>query len=73
MLGDNSEGQLGDGTNIDRLTPVTISLSPNPVAISSGDSHTCSILSDASLKCWGDNSEGQLGDGTNTDSNSQYQ
>jgi alpha-tubulin suppressor-like RCC1 family protein len=68
--GDNSEGQLGDGTNIDRLTPITISLSPSPVAISSGDSHTCSILSDASLKCWGDNSEGQLGDGTNTDSNS---
>lgn len=68
--GDNSEGQLGDGTNIDRLTPVTISLSPDPVAISSGHSHTCSILSDTSLKCWGDNSEGQLGDGTNANSSS---
>jgi len=68
--GDNSEGQLGDGTNIDRTTPVIISLVSNPVAISSGNLHTCSILSDASLYCWGDNSEGQLGDGTNADSNS---
>ena len=68
--GDNSEGQLGDGTNTDRTNPTTISLSPSPVAVSSGNMHTCSILSDSSLYCWGDNSEGQLGDGTNTNSNS---
>ena len=29
--------------------------------LSAGDSHTCAILSDESLKCWGKNDKGQLG------------
>ena len=33
-------------------------------AVSLGNSHTCAILDDDSLKCWGDNSHGGLGDGT---------
>ncbi|RLT29548.1 MAG: hypothetical protein DWI54_07535, partial [Chloroflexi bacterium] len=32
-------------------------------ALSGGDSHTCAILSDDSLKCWGLNASGQLGIG----------
>ena len=35
--------------------------------LSSGYSHTCSILDDGSVSCWGYNSDGQLGDGTATD------
>jgi E3 ubiquitin-protein ligase HERC3 len=31
------------------------------VAIDAGDSHTCAILDDGSLKCWGFNDYGQLG------------
>ena len=68
--GDNSQGQLGDSTNIDKHIPTTISLGGDPVAISTGDYHTCSLLSDATLSCWGDNSQGQLGDGSNGNSNS---
>jgi len=35
-------------------------------SISVGDSHTCAILDDNSVKCWGNNDAGQLGyDDTN--------
>ena len=67
--GDNEFGQLGDGTNTNRLTPTqTSSLGTDrtSVAISSINHHTCVILDDGSVGCWGWNNRGQLGDGTNT-------
>jgi len=33
-----------------------------------GDSFSCAILADKTLRCWGRNNEGQLGSGTTTDS-----
>jgi len=73
--GRNNYGQLGDGTNTKRNTPTqTSSLGTNrgAVAISSGWSHTCAILDDASVSCWGRNQRGQLGDGTGGDSTYDY-
>ena len=70
--GDNSAGQLGDGTTVDRLTmtPVSLDQGRTAVSISSGKEHTCSTLDNGEVRCWGKNDQGQLGDGSNTDSSS---
>ena len=65
--GANGRGELGDGTTIDALAPVTVSGLANVTAISSGGQDPCAITTDATLECWGANEHGQLGDGTTTD------
>ncbi len=63
--GDNSKGQLGDGTTVQRNRPVQVSgIQTQARFVSAGDGHTCVI--GGSIWCWGDNTNGQLGDGTTT-------
>jgi len=67
--GDNSDGQLGDGSKINRSAPVqVIGLSGVPITLTAGSNHTCVLLNSANAQCWGDNSYGQLGNNTTTDS-----
>lgn len=64
--GANSAGQLGDGTNIDRATPVSVMGPSGRVQqIAAGDSHACALTA-LGVSCWGQNDHGQLGDGTTT-------
>ncbi len=61
--GDNSKGQVGDGTAEDRATPVQIK--PNMVrAVGAGSYHTCIDYGFDRVQCWGYNGTGQLGDGS---------
>lgn len=53
--GENRWGILGDGTETDRFTPVTVAGIATPVAsVRGGAYHTCAVLTDGTLKCWGD-------------------
>jgi alpha-tubulin suppressor-like RCC1 family protein len=65
--GYNRYGQLGDGTRINRRTPVDVSgLSSDVTAITAGGGHSCALTNVGGVKCWGSNFFGELGDGTTT-------
>lgn len=75
--GDNSYGQLGQGSlaSIGDGIGTAVSASPAIVlgsgrtarAIAAGDVHTCALLNDGSIKCWGAGSNGRLGSGATDD------
>ncbi len=76
--GDNTDGQLGDGTNTGpescdtaapcATTPVAVTGLTGATAISVGGYSACAIVSGGSVWCWGDNTYGELGNGTMTSS-----
>ena len=60
----NTNRQIGDVTDIDRLTPVFVfGVSDRVVSMAAGGNHTCVVTNAGAVKCWGDGSFGQLGDG----------
>ena len=66
-VGSNDYRQLGDGTLVDKSTPVSVLNVSNCVSISCGSNHTIFLLADGTCKSVGQNSNGQLGDGTTVD------
>lgn len=65
--GNNSNGQLGDGTYSERNIPVNVEGLEDIVDIGSGWQHSLALKSDGTIWTWGDNRFGQLGDGTYKD------
>jgi len=76
--GDNSRGQLGNNSEIQSDTPVSVHTSDidsdpltgvTAISVGSFSTHTyaCAVVFGAA-KCWGDNDFGQLGDGVTTHS-----
>jgi alpha-tubulin suppressor-like RCC1 family protein len=61
--GANATGQLGDNTNVDRLSPVTVATLPPARLIGAGEQHSCAVTQDERVFCWGGNGAGQLGTG----------
>jgi alpha-tubulin suppressor-like RCC1 family protein len=67
--GNNSFGQLGNGTTTASSQPVTVTgLGGTVTAIAAGAYHTLALMADGTVKAWGDNSEGQLGNGSTVSS-----
>lgn len=61
--GRNNFGQLGDGTLVNRTTPVQVGADADWDSVSTGGSTTCGIRTDRTLWCWGLDNFGQLGIG----------
>ncbi|MCI0859947.1 MAG: RCC1 repeat-containing protein, partial [Chloroflexi bacterium] len=65
--GSNADGQLGDGTSLDRISPVNVTgLTSSMTSLTAGSSHTCGLTEAGAVKCWGKNFDGQIGDGGTT-------
>lgn len=68
--GANDDGELGNGTTVESLSPQAIkTLSRGVVAVAAGWDAGVALKSDGSVWTWGKNDRGQLGDGTNVSSN----
>jgi len=65
--GNNSDGQLGDGTfgfKNNKKSPVQIKAGTTFVSVSAGEYHSLAVDKDGNIWTWGRNGSGQLGDGT---------
>ncbi|MFH1152331.1 MAG: hypothetical protein V1793_00825 [Pseudomonadota bacterium] len=67
--GNNTKGQLGDGSNTDTNTPVPIETLSGIVSVDGGEHFSLALKQDGTVLAWGYNIQGQLGDGTTTDRN----
>jgi len=63
----NEQGQLGDGTAIDRSQPTQVARLAEVTRLAVGQDHSCALENDGSLWCWGSGSNGQLGNGETDD------
>jgi alpha-tubulin suppressor-like RCC1 family protein len=60
--GDNSLGELGNGTTNSSSTPVAVTGLTGAISVSGA----CALLADGAVECWGDNTLGGLGNGATT-------
>jgi alpha-tubulin suppressor-like RCC1 family protein len=65
--GNNTYGQLGDGSGMNQVIPVRLDSALRFADVACGTYHTCAVDSDGAAWCWGNNDYGQLGDTTTDD------
>jgi len=62
QLGQDSTANLGDAAGeMAALPAVNLGAGRTATAVTAGDSHTCALLDNATIKCWGSGPAGQLG------------
>jgi len=59
--GRNESGELGDGTRLQRLSPVQAPPNTSFTAVSAGAAHTLGLRQDGTVFGWGNNGSGRLG------------
>ncbi len=65
--GNNTMGQLGDGTTTSSTGPVDAAgLASGVSAVAVGAGHSCALITAGGVRCWGSNEGGQLGRETTT-------
>lgn len=64
--GENTFGQLGDGTTVSSDAPVAVAGLSGVTAIAAGAEFSLALLSNGTVMAWGLNEHGRLGDGTIT-------
>ena len=69
--GYNGNGEVGDGTHVNRTRPVAVAgLSSGVTAVGIGGGtlgdHSCALTTRGGVECWGYNGDGAVGDGTET-------
>src|SRR6185369_13222906 len=65
----NGAGQLGDGSNTNRLSPVPVLGLADATEIVVGLDYTCARRQGGTVSCWGEGDVGQLGDGSGQNRN----
>jgi hypothetical protein len=60
--GDNSQGELGDGTQTSRPNATPTDGLGRISGIAAGGLHSCALRQDGTVLCWGEGDAGQLGD-----------
>jgi alpha-tubulin suppressor-like RCC1 family protein len=67
--GDNTYGELGDGTNTSSTVPVSVAGINTATALALGQNFSCALLAGGAIQCWGWGYDGELGDGSTRVSN----
>ena len=60
-LGSGNANDIGDDEVPAAVAPVDLGVGRRAVAISAGGRHTCTLLDDATIRCWGSAAHGRLG------------
>lgn len=66
--GDNGDGQLGDGSTVQRTSPVAVANLTGVSSMALGANFSCALTGGGGVKCWGRNGQYQLGNGSSSSS-----
>jgi alpha-tubulin suppressor-like RCC1 family protein len=71
--GDAGDGELGDGTVVDKSSPVQVGTLATWTQVSAGNEHTAAVRTDGTFWTWGSGGGGRLGHGTTVSKSSPTQ